>query len=204
MEKDRTDLQGQLEMRFLQIEAMEAQTDEIFKNHELAKEQLTIQKQEKIRLDAALKKTIQDIAKEHDLLLRTFREKENAIKLHIRLENQLQNIKNVKPKFEKQKEDLERELNYQQQENRFSRNNIRNARQEIDLIIYQYLQQEISDTNQKELLENNQLQISKLEGQLVQAQAEQHAANQQLYSVNIERDLKVTSNCRFWIPKKLM
>ena len=184
-------MQGQLEMRFLQIEAMEAQTDEIFKNHELAKEQLTIQKQEKIRIDTALKKTIQDIAKEHDLLLRTFREKENAIKLHVRLENQLQNIKNLRPKIEKQKDDLERELNYQQQENKFSRANIRNARQEIDLIIYQYLQQEIADSNQKEELANNQATIVKLEGQLVQAQAEQHAANQLLYSVNIERDLKV-------------
>ena len=191
LEKDRTDLQGQLEMRFLQIEAMEAQTDEIFKNHELAKEQLTIQKQEKIRIDTSLKKTILDIAKEHDLLLRTFREKENAIKLHIRLENLVANIRNLKPKIEKQKEDLERELNYQQQESKFSKSNIRNARQEIDLIIYQYLQQEISDSNQKEALQNCTARISKLEQQLLQAQAEQHASNQLLYSVNIERDLKV-------------
>lgn len=45
------------------INQLEKQVDDIFKDHELAKEQLSFQKAERVRLELGSKKTLQDVCR---------------------------------------------------------------------------------------------------------------------------------------------
>ena len=49
------------EQRRGEISMMERQVDDIFKEHELAKEQLAFQKTEKVRLEFGLKRVVTDV-----------------------------------------------------------------------------------------------------------------------------------------------
>ncbi len=49
------------EQRRGEMSMMERQVDDIFKEHELAKEQLAFQKTEKVRLEHGLKKAVSDV-----------------------------------------------------------------------------------------------------------------------------------------------
>ncbi|EPZ33889.1 hypothetical protein O9G_002452 [Rozella allomycis CSF55] len=191
IEKDRNESQTEVETKMLQIEALEAQTDEIFRNHELAKEQLSIQKTEKIKLDYANKHCAQDIRKEHDNLLKCFRDKENMLKLYVRLENQVNNIRNLIPKLEGQKNELDRALQSQQQENKIIKAKIRNSRQEIDIDIFHYLQQDDLDIKEREALQQSLTTLEKLEKRLHEAQAGSKLIQQTMNQINLERDLRV-------------
>jgi hypothetical protein len=61
LEEQRIGQSAAFEERRGLVMQMERQVDDIFKDHELAKEQLLFQKAERVRLELANKRTVQDV-----------------------------------------------------------------------------------------------------------------------------------------------
>ncbi|XJO72474.1 hypothetical protein BDV3_003585 [Batrachochytrium dendrobatidis] len=172
------------------IHAMERQVDDIFKEHELAKEQLTFQKAERVRLDLSAKKTIHDIKREHDTVLRVIREKDTQLKLHRRLETTVNNIKMSTPSIRKQAEDYRRQLEFAKADEKFYHKENTRLRKLIDVATYDFLMQEKVETNEMEELQEQVAANKRLESELESASNEYLAAVRAVDEIKMEKDIR--------------
>eukprot|EP00842_Homolaphlyctis_polyrhiza_P000705 jgi/Hompol1/1635/HPOL_002745-RA len=172
------------------IHEMERQVDDIFKEHELAKEQLTFQKAERVRLDIAMRKTVQEIKREHDLVLRVIREKDTQLKLHRRLETTVNNIKMSTPTIRKQSEDFRRQLEFVKSDEKFYRKENIRLRKLIDIATYDFLKQEKVEKSEAETLMEMLATNRKLEAELEAAANECQEHARKVEEIKLEKDLK--------------
>ncbi|KAJ3365182.1 hypothetical protein HDU91_002289, partial [Kappamyces sp. JEL0680] len=172
------------------ISQMERQVDDIFKDHELAKEQLAFQKAERIRLDLSFKRTQQDIKREHDLVLRVIREKDSYLKLYRRLELTVNNIKMSTPTTIKQGEDLKRQLKSIKNDEIYFRKEMNKLRQIIDVNTLDFLKQEKVEKTELEVW-HAQMEINKgLEQELDRVTALYNDSIRSTEEVGMDRDIK--------------
>ncbi|KAJ3047564.1 hypothetical protein HK097_011415, partial [Rhizophlyctis rosea] len=142
LEEHKLDQAAEYERRRAELHEMERQCDEIFKQHELAKEQLAVQKGDRVAVDLGLRQTIGDIKREHDILLRLIREKESSLKHLRRLETTVNNIRTTTPTIQQQVHDYQKLLANHQRDEKHFRKVMTDLRKEIDLNLYDFLKVE--------------------------------------------------------------
>ncbi|KAJ1559085.1 hypothetical protein HK096_001727, partial [Nowakowskiella sp. JEL0078] len=142
LEEHKLDQASDYEQRRAEIHEMEKRCDDIFKQHEFARDNLSTQKGERVRLELDFKRVLNEIKREHDILLRAIRDKENQLKINRRLQTTVNNILMSAPQTEKQTYDLQTQLEHQLRDGKFYRKRITELRKEIDLTIFDFLKQE--------------------------------------------------------------
>ncbi|KAJ3272865.1 hypothetical protein HDV01_005188 [Terramyces sp. JEL0728] len=187
LEEMRIGLSAAYEERRGLIHQMERQVDDIFKEHELAKEQLAFQRAERVRLDLSLRKHIK---REHDLVLRVIREKDTFLKLYRRLELTVNNIKLSTPATIKHGIDLQRQLEAIKSDEKHYRKEVQRLRQAIDVCTYDFLQQDRIEKAGSEELEEQLMVNKKLEAELDTAIQEANMTARELEEMKMEKDLR--------------
>lgn len=172
------------------INQMERQVDDIFKDHELAKEQLSFQKAERVRLELAHKRTIQDIKREHDYVLRVIREKDSYLKLYRRLELTVNNIKMSTPTIIKQGDELQRQLKTIKNDEIFYRKQLTQLRQNLDVSTLEFLKQDRIEKTELEEWEKQIATNKELEENLEHIVSIVKESSKNVDALTMERDLK--------------
>jgi chromosome segregation ATPase len=191
LEEHRLNQSAAYEERRGLISQMERQVDDIFKEHEVAKEQLSFQKAERVRLDLGLRKVLHEIKREHDLVLRVIREKDTYLKYFRRLELTVNNIKMSTPSTIKQGEELQRQLKGIKADEGFYRKEIVRLRQAIDISTLEFLKQDKLEKSEVEALEEHRQLNQKLEQELEVALKEAAESAKAAEELKIEKDLKL-------------
>jgi chromosome segregation ATPase len=173
------------------ISQMERQVDDIFKEHELAKEQLAFQKAERVRLELAMRKVTNEIKREHDLVLRVIREKDTYLKYYRRLELTVNNIKMSTPTTIKQGEELRRQLKAIKADEVFYRKEVVNLRQTIDINTLEFLKHDKIEKMDMETLEEQRETNLKCEMELEDALKEAAEVSRAVEDLKIEKDMKL-------------
>jgi chromosome segregation ATPase len=199
------------EQRRGEISMMERQVDDIFKEHELAKEQLAFQKTEKVRLEFGLKKVVSDVCifcdhlslfkdidqtctqikREHDAVLKSIREKDTHLKMFRRLTMTVGNIKMQKPSLKKQQDELKRLITSSVQEEKYQKKKLAEVRKEIDLALYDSLKMEKMEKEEMEKVKALMSKNQELEAELEHVTDKANELTRQIDDVKTERDLKV-------------
>ncbi|KAJ3312642.1 hypothetical protein HDV04_002784 [Boothiomyces sp. JEL0838] len=190
LEEMRIGLSAAYEERRGLIIQMERQVDDIFKEHELAKEQLAFQRAERVRLDLSLRKHVYDIKREHDLVLRVIREKDTFLKLYRRLELTVNNIKLSTPATIKHGIDLQRQLEAIRNDEKHYKKEVQRLRQAIDVSTYEFLQQDRVEKAESEELEEQLMVNKKLEAELDTAIKEASLVARAVEEIKLEKDLR--------------
>ncbi|KAJ3255643.1 hypothetical protein HK103_006168 [Boothiomyces macroporosus] len=190
LEEMRIGLSAAYEERRGLIIQMERQVDDIFKEHELAKEQLAFQRAERVRLDLSLRKHVYDIKREHDLVLRVIREKDTFLKLYRRLELTVNNIKLSTPATIKHGIDLQRQLEAIRNDEKHYKKEVQRLRQAIDVSTYEFLQQDRVEKAESEELEEQFMVNKKLEAELDTAIKEASLVARAVEEIKLEKDLR--------------
>ena len=175
------------------IHEMERQVDNIFKEHESAKEQLAFQKSEKVRLDITIRKTSQDIKREHDLVLRVIREKDTQLKLHHRLETTVNNIKMSTPTILKQTEDYRRQYDQIKCDEKYYQKESQRLRKQIDLFTYDFLRQDKVEKKEDAILTELMQGNRELDEELEKVTLEAQNLSRTVDSIKMDKDIKVKS-----------
>ncbi|KAI9089460.1 hypothetical protein DFS34DRAFT_639300 [Phlyctochytrium arcticum] len=190
LEEHKLDQAADYEDRRAEIHEMERQCDETFKQHELAKEQLAVQKGERVRLDMTLKKCVADIKREHDFLLRSLREKDALLKLFRRLKTTVNNIRMSTPLLHQQLGEHTQQLETYKRDERFFRKQAQELRKSIDLSLYEYLRTENGERTQGEQLARELGVNRRLEEELVEKTSQAQLLRKQVDELNVEKELK--------------
>ncbi|KAJ3144973.1 hypothetical protein HK101_002563 [Irineochytrium annulatum] len=190
MEEHKLDQAADYEQRRSEIGEMERQCDDIFKQHEFAREQLSVQRSERVRLDLAMRAAGQAIKREHDVLLRAIRDKEIQLKQHRRLETTVNNVHTSTPTIRKQSDEYARQLETQVREDRYQRRQMASLRREIDLELYDFLKKETEGKEEEEKMLAQQELNRRMEVELDAVVARTAETQRQKDVLNAERDLK--------------
>jgi predicted HicB family RNase H-like nuclease len=134
------------------------------------------------------------IKREHDILLRSIREKEATLKVHRRLEATVNNIRATFPSLEEYSEDLVRRLEATRRDARFYKSQTKELRKQIDLAIFEFLEQQGHEGKEKELLAQQRLTNLTMEGELNEKIQESADWSKQMETYNLEKELKVASS----------
>ncbi|KAH6568449.1 hypothetical protein BASA60_008634 [Batrachochytrium salamandrivorans] len=186
------------------IHEMERQVDDIFKEHELAKEQLSSQKAERVRLDMTARKTVHSIKREHDLVLRVIREKDSQLKLFRRLENTVNNIKMSTPIIRKQSEEFRRQLEFLKVDEKFYRKENTRLRKLIDSATVDFVKQQIIEKNETEELQEQLSTNLRLDDELEAARTECSKAMHRVDEIKMAKDIRATEVIRIQAKKRVV
>ncbi len=168
---------------------MEKQVDDIFKDHELAKEELAFQKSEKTRIEQTLKRIVFDIKREHDLVLRVIREKETQLKLFRRLEMTVNNIKLSTPTARKQSHELARHLQTAKNDLVYYKKENARLLQTIDIATFDFVKQDTIEKKTSKKLQDTLAANKRKKEELEKTQAASVEISRQLNTVKMEKDL---------------
>ncbi|KAJ3218441.1 hypothetical protein HDU67_005537 [Dinochytrium kinnereticum] len=175
------------EKRRSEINDMEQQGDDIFKQHEFAKEQLSVQRSERVRLDLALRGMA---TAEHEVLLRAIRDKEIQLKIHRRLETTVNNVHTSTPTIKKQADEYASQLEQQMREDRYQRKKISQLRKEIDLMLFEYLKKENIEKSEHEKMMGQAELNRRMENELDSVMERSSELERQKETLNAEKDLR--------------
>ncbi|KAI9141613.1 hypothetical protein BKA69DRAFT_1073074 [Paraphysoderma sedebokerense] len=148
------------------MQDVERHCDDIFREHELAKEQLSIQQAEKVRIVMAIERVINEIKQTHDHHIRLIREKETNLKQYARISTSLNNMISALPPMESQVADVKSKLLVAQRDKKHYKTELKRLRQEIDCLCHSFLEGERKLGNLQELAGTRSLQNSDLEREL--------------------------------------
>ncbi|KAJ3123150.1 hypothetical protein HK098_002149 [Nowakowskiella sp. JEL0407] len=190
LEENKLDQAADYEQRRAEIHEMEKRCDEIFKQHEFAKDQLSAQKGERVRLELAFKKVIFDIKREHDVLLHSIRDKEIKLKINRRLETTVNNILMSAPQTKKQSEDLQRQVEHHKREGRHFRKLIGTLRKDVDSLIFDFLKQEQMEKSELTKCQTQFNHNKRLEEELDELIKFCDDLERQIETLSSERELK--------------
>ncbi|ORY51485.1 hypothetical protein BCR33DRAFT_656040 [Rhizoclosmatium globosum] len=189
-EEIKLDQAAEYEERRAEIIEMERNCDEIFKDHEYAKEQLSIQRADRVRLEMAIRNAIATNHKDHDVLLRAVREKEIQLKLHRRLETTVNNVKMSGPMIRKQLEDYNRELEMMQREEKIQKRRMAEMRKSIDVGLYKFLKLSGTEKEENDKM-SAQVELNRrMEKELEETIERRAALGRQIETLTGERDIK--------------
>lgn len=141
LEERKLDQAADFEQRRAEIMDMERQSDEIFKQHELSKEQLTSSKADRVKFELHIKHIGHQTKRDHEALLKSLREKEQQLKHCRRLEMTVNNINMNSSEVDGQKEETKQQTMSVKREEKTLRKEITKKRREIDIALYEYLKQ---------------------------------------------------------------
>ncbi|KAJ3158067.1 hypothetical protein HDU89_000450 [Geranomyces variabilis] len=189
-EEHKLDQSAEYEQRRREIHEMERQCDEIFTQHEIAKEQLAVHKGERVRLELTLKKCIFEIRREHDLLLRSLREKDALLKSLRRLDTTVTNIRLSTPLLHQQLVDHGRTLETAKRDEKHFRKQVQALRKHIDLTLYEYLKTESGERAQSEALARELGVNRRLEEELETKVGRADVLKRTVDEIKIEKELK--------------
>ncbi|KAJ3088001.1 hypothetical protein HK102_009803 [Quaeritorhiza haematococci] len=190
LEELKLDQQTECDHRRNDIHELERKCDEIFKEHEMSKEQLTYHKAERVRLEMTLKRTNHDIKKEHESLLRAIRDKESQLKQYRRLETTVNNVRMTTPILRQQNEEYQRQLEATQREAKTIRATIADLKKEIDLALFEFLKQQSVEKTEMDRAQALYTENRKLHEELERAETKFADMNRKLDQLKAERELK--------------
>ncbi|KAI8998429.1 hypothetical protein BC832DRAFT_235383 [Gaertneriomyces semiglobifer] len=190
LEEHKLDQAAEYEQRRAEIHEMERQCDEIFKQHELAREQLAVQQAERVRLDLDMKKCVHEIKREHDVLLRTLREKDSLLKSFCRLETTVNNIRLSTPLLEQQLVEHKRQVESAKRDEKHFRKQCQELRKQIDLLMYDFLKADNGERAEGELLARELGVNRRMEEELEERIAATAGLRKQLDEVSVEKEIK--------------
>ncbi|KAI8612195.1 hypothetical protein BC830DRAFT_1067947 [Chytriomyces sp. MP71] len=189
-EEVKLDQAAEYEERRAEIIEMERNCDDIFKDHEFAKEQLSIQRADRVRLELAIRNASNQNHKDHDVLLRAVREKEIQLKTHRRLESTVNNVKMSGPMIRKQLEDYNRELEMLQREERIQKKKMAEMRKTIDVGLYKYLKLNNVEKDENDKMSAQHELNRRMEKELEEVMERRNALIRQIETLTGDRDIK--------------
>ncbi|KAI8835875.1 hypothetical protein BC829DRAFT_406093 [Chytridium lagenaria] len=190
LEEFKLDQASEYEKRKAEINEMEQQGDDIFKQHEFAKEQLSVQRSERVRLDLTLRGMATAIKKEHEVLLRAIRDKEIQLKIHRRLETTVNNVHTSTPTIKKQADEYASQYEQQIREDKYQRKKMAQLRKEIDLMLFEYLKQENTEKSEDEKMQAQSELNRRMESELDSVTGRSVDLERQKEALNAEKDLR--------------
>jgi hypothetical protein len=170
---------------------MEKEVDNIFKEHEYVKEQLLIQKAERVRVDAALKRIGFEIKRAHDAVLKVIREKDIHLKLYIRLQTAVKNIKMNGPVLRKQQGELEMQVESAIEEEKYHKSVLADLKKEIDIALYDYLKIDKNDRKEADTVKLLQERNREVERDVEKLKSKVKELLREAEHLKTERNLKV-------------
>ncbi|KAJ3073973.1 hypothetical protein HDU98_000197 [Podochytrium sp. JEL0797] len=189
-EEIKLDQAAEYEERRAEIMDMERGCDEIFKDHEYAKEQLSIQRAERVRLEMSIRNAVTTNNKDHDILLRVVRDKEIQLKTHRRLELTVNNVKMSGPSIRKQLADFNRELELLQREETYQKRRMVEMRKSIDIGLYNFVNLSGAEKEEKEKMAA-QLELNRrMERELEEVVERRTSLARQIETLTGDRDIK--------------
>ncbi|KAJ3233161.1 hypothetical protein HDU81_002463 [Chytriomyces hyalinus] len=203
-EEIKLDQAAEYEERRAEIIEMERNCDEIFKDHEFAKEQLSIQRADRVRLELSIRNALNTNHKDHDILLRAVREKEIQLKTHRRLESTVNNVKMSGPMIRKQLDDYNRELEMLKREERIQQKNMAEMRKTIDVGLYKYLKLSGVEKEENEKMAAQQELNRRMELELEEVMERRNALTRQIETLTGDRDIKSRDLLRIQNKHKLI
>ncbi|KAJ3328888.1 hypothetical protein HDU76_009092 [Blyttiomyces sp. JEL0837] len=190
MEETKLDHAAAYEQKRAENDQIERENDEIFKQHEFAKEQLSVQMAEKVRLDLALRNAAISMKKEHDALLRAIRDKESQLKHHRRVQITVSNIRLSVPMLKKQSEEYSTQIEMLKRELEFHKNSLADLKKEIDLGLFEFLKMEGTEKAEMEKLTAQQELNRRMEKELEEIIEKRAELARQIEALKGERELK--------------
>ncbi|KAJ3342217.1 hypothetical protein HDU93_003009 [Gonapodya sp. JEL0774] len=190
LEDTKLDLLADVETRKGEARELEKACEDITKDLEIAKEQVVTQRAEKVRLEAAGKRIIQEAKREHDRLLRSLRDKDTALKLNRRLTNSLNALLAAIPPVKNHLVDLDHDANSCARERAHRAQEQIAARRETDILLHHVVKTKGVDEEKRTLVESEQEKIANLETELDRATKELSGTRTRLVSVSLERTLR--------------
>ncbi|KXS22471.1 hypothetical protein M427DRAFT_27015 [Gonapodya prolifera JEL478] len=190
LEETKLDLLADLETRKGEARELDRACEDIAKELEIAKEQVVSQRAEKVRLEAAGRRIIQEAKREHDRLLRSLREKDTALKLNRRLTNSLNSLLASIPPVKNHLVDLDHDTSACARERAQRAQEQIAARRETDILLYHVVKTKGVDEEKRTLVESEQEKIANLELELDRASKELSATRSRLVSTSLERTLR--------------
>lgn len=181
---------NELELCRKKTQEVERQCDEIFREHEWKNEQYLCYQQEAKRLEASIKNAVTELQVDHDKLLKSLRDKDAAVKNFRRLTNTVNNLKMAIPSLRLQQEHLKNELESAVRDAHFFKEKAEETKKDIDLRLFEYLENENYHQKHKELLQTMKSEFSKLEAEWQQSIARCKHLNKESEQLELEKDVK--------------
>ncbi|KAI9218518.1 hypothetical protein BC828DRAFT_388410 [Blastocladiella britannica] len=152
MEEEKAAHSAEFEQRKTEMMEREKECDEIFHEHEMAKEMIAMQEAEKLRQTFALKQAESMIKLSHESLIRCNREKDHLVKAYRKLEGAVNSVVAAVPGARQTNHDAHLALEAAEREVRHYHEAVRNLRKEIEILMHSFLENERHAAGEKELL----------------------------------------------------
>ena len=188
-----------------EISFMEKEVDNIFKEHEYMKEQLSIQKAERVRVDIGLKRIglevfyndlFDQIKRAHDAVLKLIRERDIHLKLYRRLTTTVKNIKMTGPILKKQQEELESQLEESINEEKYHKSRLADLKKEIDIALFDFLKIDKHDRTEADNVRFLQERNREVEKDIEKLKSNAKELFREAERLKTERDLKVNNGLK--------
>jgi uncharacterized protein (DUF3084 family) len=184
--------QHEYELKRGEILMMEKDIDNVFKEHEYVKEQLLIQKAERVRVDAALKRIGFEIKRAHDGVLKAMREENFHLKLYRRLQATVKNIKMTGPVLKKQQEELQSQLQSSLDDENHLKSVSADLKKEIDIALFDYLKVDKQDKKEADTVKLLQDRNREVEKDIEKLKSKAKELFKEAEHLKSERNLKVS------------
>lgn len=190
LEDRKLDQAADFEQRRAEIMELEEKSDDVFKKHELAKEQLTGLKADRVKFELHIKHLSNQIKRDHEQLLKSLRERDQQLKHCRRLEMTVNNIHVNSSASDGQEEETKQQTLAVKREEKHLRKQIAIARKEIDMALYEYLQQNHVEKIELERSHAMYQHNQKLEKELDEVIHEHEKLEKAIKQAAAERELK--------------
>jgi hypothetical protein len=146
--------------------------------------------------EIVIKKGTMQMQREHDVLLRAIRDKDNQVKNLRRLDMTVNNVRLSAPMIKKRAEDHDATLELFKREDKLQKKKMQELRKDIDIGLYEYLQLEGLEKAEVEKMTAQAELNRRMEKELEDTMLKRIELARQIDTLNGERDLKVLQNSK--------
>ncbi|KAI9190296.1 hypothetical protein H9P43_001729 [Blastocladiella emersonii ATCC 22665] len=164
--------------------------DEIFHEHEMAKDLLAVQESEKVRLHLTLKQLEARIKGCHESLIRCNRDKDHLIKVYRKLEGVVNTAVASVPAAKQHNHDVHLTLEATERESKHYRDAVRALRKEIEILMHSFIEGERHAAGDKELLATRIETNREIESAIDAMNKELEAIDRSIVYSKYEREMK--------------
>ncbi|ORZ32861.1 hypothetical protein BCR44DRAFT_1416244 [Catenaria anguillulae PL171] len=170
--------------------------DDIFHEHEMAKEMLALQEGERVRIETTMRQTEARIRSTHEVLLRYNREKDQLVKAFRKLEGVVNSVVATVPAVRQHNNDVHLNLEATERECKHYQEAVRTLRKEIDILMHAFIEGERHAAGEKELLVSRMEANREIEATISRLNKELEAVERSTVQAKYEREMKAREMLR--------
>ena len=190
LEDARWELMTETENQRAYYEQRVKQRDQVQKELEQAKEEQNVHLEKGLKLDMDIKEAQNQVKKQNEVLIRTTRDKDQALKGVRKCEFQLANAQGMVPLLEHVRENLKLELHTLTYERKKQAATLEELRNDVDVFINNYLKQEGVEGDKKDRLRRIQTEIRECEEEVGSHHEQEHDMQKEVAMLTQQREVK--------------